>query len=223
MNKVNIEIPVLPLRDIVVYPHMVVPLYIGRLKSIKALDEAMAMDKQVLLVAQKDPALDDPKAKDLHKMGTIVTVLQMLKLPDGTLKALVEGNHRAHVDSWIEKNNYMMADVEVLSDEEGEVDSEIEALIRAVFSLFDNYNKLSKKVPAELVASLASMGPGRLADTIAAHIATKIEEKQKILEAQDFKQRLLLVLKALETEIDILGIDQHVFYDFSANLCNFSI
>lgn len=210
MNKINVEIPVLPLRDIVVYPHMVVPLYIGRWKSIKALDEAMAMDKQVLLVAQKDPLLDDPKARDLHRMGTIVTVLQMLKLPDGTLKALVEGNHRAHVENWVEKNNYMMAEVEVLSDEETEVDAEVEALIRAVFSLFDNYNKLSKKVPAELVASLAGMGPGRLADTIAAHIATKIEEKQKILEAQDFKQRLLLVLKVLETEIDILGVEKRI-------------
>lgn len=210
MNKTLIEIPVLPLRDIVVYPHMVVPLYIGRYNSLKAMDEAMDSDKQVLLVAQKDPTLDDPKPRDLHKTGTVVTILQLLKLPDGTVKALVEGNHRAYVDHWVEKNNYMMADVEILLDEEAETDSEIEALIRAVFSLFDNYNKMSKKVPIELVASLAGMDPGRLADTIAAHVSTKIEEKQKILEARDLKQRLLLVLKALETEIDILGVEKRI-------------
>ncbi len=210
MNQINIEIPVLPLRDIVVYPHMVVPLYIGRLKSITALHEAMAMDKQVLLVAQKDPTLDDPKTKDLHKTGTIVTILQMLKLPDGTLKALVEGNHRAYVEDWAERNNYMMANVEILPEDEGEPDSEEEALIRAVFSLFDNYNKLSKKVPAELVASLTGMSPGRLADTIAAHISTKMDEKQKILEAEDTNKRLLLVLKLLETEIDILGVEKRI-------------
>jgi ATP-dependent Lon protease len=210
MNKTLIDIPVLPLRDIVVYPHMVIPLYIGRLKSIKALDEAMLLDKQILLVLQKDSKEDDPKPSDFYQTGTLVTILQMLKLPDGTLKVLVEGNHRAKIENWIEKNNYFMAHAEVFLEEELEVDSEIEGLIRTALSLFDNYNKLSKKVPAELLTSLSNMGPGRLTDTIAAHVISKLDEKQEVLECQDIKERIKKILKVLEREIDILGVERRV-------------
>jgi len=173
------RIPVLPLRDVVVYPHMVIPLFVGRDKSIQALDAAMEKDKQILLVAQKSADVDDPAIKDIHNIGTLSTILQLLKLPDGTIKVLVEGNRRASVSEIFEDQEYFTAYYSVIEDTGTEKARELEVLARSVMGVFDQYVKLNKKIPPEILTSLSGIDdPARLSDTIAAHMSLKLEEKQ---------------------------------------------
>jgi ATP-dependent Lon protease len=203
-------IPVLPLRDVVVYPHMVIPLFVGRQKSIIALDKAMSAGKRILLVAQKTADLDDPQPSDLYKVGTLATILQLLKLPDGTVKVLVEGGERALVDR-INVDDYFSAEVTLLNEAEHQDEREIDVLVRSIISQFEAYVKLNKKVPPEILTSLSGIDePGRLADTVAAHMALKLSEKQHILEIQDVMGRLERVLGIIEGEIDVLQIEKRI-------------
>ncbi|MCK4587139.1 MAG: LON peptidase substrate-binding domain-containing protein, partial [Gammaproteobacteria bacterium] len=206
--------PVLPLRDVVVYPYMVIPLFVGRDKSIKALEAAMDNDKQILLAAQKNASQDEPEPEDLYRIGTVANILQLLKLPDGTIKVLVEGSERARVLQFISTEDYFQAQVTAVEDEAKgkEVDErEGEVLMRSVLAQFDQYVKLSKKVPPEILSSLAGIEePGRLADTIAAHMSLKIEEKQKILEIGDLHKRLEHLIALMEAEIDLLQVEKRI-------------
>ncbi len=203
-------IPVLPLRDVVVYPHMVIPLFVGRDKSIHALEAAMAADKQILLVAQKSASEDDPKPEDVYRIGTLSTILQLLKLPDGTVKVLVEGAQRARIVHFLPNPSYFSAQVNVLDlpfiDER-----ESEVLARSVVNQFDQYVKLNKKVPPEVLSSLSGIDDAnRLVDTVAAHMALKIEEKQKILEIIDLRERFEHLMALLESEIDLLQVEKRI-------------
>ncbi len=204
------NLPVLPLRDVVVYPHMVIPLFVGREKSIQALDIAMKADKRIMLVAQKQADVDDPKADDLYRIGTVATILQLLKLPDGTVKVLVEGVDRAHI-SRIHGGEFYACDVTLAPDAENYDEKEMDVLGRSVISQFEQYVKLNKKVPPEVLTALAGIEqPGRLADTVAAHMALKLPEKQKVLEVLDVKQRLEHILVAIEGEMDMLQIEKRI-------------
>ena len=204
------RIPVLPLRDVVVYPHMVIPLFVGREKSIVALDEAMNRDKRILLVAQKQADIDDPKPKDLYVVGTVATILQLLKLPDGTVKVLVEGVERAIVED-MEPGDYFSAEIAAMPDVETYDEREIDVLTRSVVAQFEQYVKLNKKVPPEILTSLAGIEqPGRLADTVAAHMALKLADKQKVLEVQDVRQRLEHILTLIEGEMEVLQIEKKI-------------
>lgn len=208
----NTLMPVLPLRDVVVYPHMVIPLFVGRKRSIKALEAAMSNDKLILLVAQKDAAEDNPSQESLFQVGTISTVLQLLKLPDGTVKVLVEGTQRGQVKNFIENEEYLTAEVEQFSaaPTAGE-NSEIEILMRATLSQFDQYIKLNKKIPPEILSTLSSIDdPGRLSDMVAAHLGLKIPEKQQILEEADLQKRLERLLSFIESEIDLLQVEKKI-------------
>ena len=203
--------PVLPLRDVVVYPHMVIPLFVGREKSIQALDAAMSKDKQILLVAQKSAEIDDPSIKDVHDIGTLSTILQLLKLPDGTIKVLVEGSKRATVDAMYEDEEFFTADYTELDDEGISNERELEVLCRSIMGVFDQYVKLNKKVPPEILTSLAGIDdPARLSDTIAAHMSLKIDEKQKILGIRNVQERLEYILGMIEAEIDLLQIEKRI-------------
>ncbi len=202
-------LPLLPLRDVVVYPHLVIPLFVGRSKSVKALELASEGSKQILLVAQKSANKDDPEADDIYEVGTVATVLQMLKLPDGTVKVLVEGVQRAKVSEFTETEECFAAKADLIAD--SATDVEIQALMRTVFAQFDQYVKLNKKIPPEILTSLASIDEaGRLADTIAAHLTLKLEEKQKILEMFDVAERLEHLLRLMEGEIDILQVEKRI-------------
>jgi ATP-dependent Lon protease len=202
-------LPVLPLRDVVVYPHLVIPLFVGRTKSVKALEIASEGDKKILLVAQKSANKDEPDASDLYGVGTVATVLQMLKLPDGTVKVLVEGVQRAKVSDFNEGEDCFTARAELIPDSESDV--EVMALMRTVFAQFDQYVKLNKKIPPEILTSLATIDEAsRLADTIAAHLTLKLDEKQKILEMTDVSQRLDHLLRLMEGEIDILQVEKRI-------------
>ncbi|MES2499526.1 MAG: endopeptidase La [Pseudomonadota bacterium] len=202
--------PLLPLRDVVVYPHLVIPLFVGRAKSVKALEIASEGNKQILLVAQKSANKDEPDAEDLYEIGTLATVLQMLKLPDGTVKVLVEGLHRVRVSEFVETEECFLAKAERIADPI-ESDSETEALMRTVFTQFDQYVKLNKKIPPEILTSLATINEaGRLADTISAHLTLKLEEKQKILEMLSVMERLEHLLHLMESEIDILQVEKRI-------------
>ncbi len=206
-----VQTPVLPLRDVVVYPHMAIPLFVGREKSVKALSAAMKDDKRILLVAQKAADTDEPVIADLYTVGTLASILQMLRLPDGTVKVLVEGAQRAHVRKVIDNGEYLTATYTDVSEEESENEAELDALMRSTVSSFEQYAKLNKKVPAELLPSLASMdSAGRLADTIAAHLALKLEDKQRVLETLDAKARLELTLVLMEGEMDALQIEKKI-------------
>jgi ATP-dependent Lon protease len=201
---------VLPLRDVVVYPHMVIPLFVGRDKSIVALDRAMAASKRILLVAQKKADNDDPQPADLYEVGTLATILQLLKLPDGTVKVLVEGAERALIDR-INVGDHFSAEITVLSEEDRHDEREIDVLVRSIIAQFEQYVKLNKKVPPEILTSLSGIDePGRLADTVAAHMALKLAEKQRILEIQDVKTRLEQILGIIEGEIDVLQIEKRI-------------
>jgi ATP-dependent Lon protease len=203
-------IPVLPLRDVVVYPHMVIPLFVGREKSILALDLAMKADKRIVLIAQKQADVDDPKADDLYRIGTIATILQLLKLPDGTVKVLVEGVERTRVDRLV-SGELFAAEVTPLPDVEQYDEREMDVLSRSVISQFEQYVKLNKKVPPEILTSLAGIEqPGRLADTVAAHMSLKLAEKQKVLEIQDVRKRLEHLLAVIEGEMDVLQIEKRI-------------
>jgi len=203
--------PVLPLRDVVVYPHMVIPLFVGREKSIQALDAAMSKDKQILLVAQKSAEIDDPSMKDIHEIGTLSTILQLLKLPDGTIKVLVEGATRAKVDAVYDDEAFFTADFTLLEDEGTDKARELEVLSRSIMGVFDQYVKLNKKVPPEILTSLSGIDdPARLSDTISAHMSLKVEEKQKILGISDVKERMEYLLGMIEAEIDLLQIEKRI-------------
>jgi len=203
--------PVLPLRDVVVYPHMVIPLFVGRDKSIQALDHAMKSDKQILLAAQKSAEDDDPQADDIHRIGTLSTILQLLKLPDGTVKVLVEGKQRARVVDYLSTEPFFAAQIAPMEARDLQDERELEVLGRSVLSLFDQYVKLNKKVPPEVLTSLSGIDdPGRLADTIAAHMALKLEEKQTVLEIVNERARLEHLMALIEGEIDILQIEKRI-------------
>ena len=208
--KTTIELPLLPLRDVVVYPHMVIPLFVGREKSIEALESAMAGDKQILLLAQKNPADDDPSEEALYRVGTVATVLQLLKLPDGTVKVLVEGEQRGIIDHFFEVEDHCRAQVSLIEESDIE-ERESEVLTRSLLSQFEQYVQLGKKVPSEVLSSLASIDePARLVDTMAAHMALKIEQKQAILEIIDLPARVEHVLALLDAEIDLLQVEKRI-------------
>lgn len=209
-DKNLIKHPMLPLRDVVVYPQLVIPLFIGRDKSIKAIEEANKGDKKILLVAQKTAGTDEPNVKDLYTIGTVATILQMLKLPDGTVKVLVEGTERAEIDTFKEGKDYWSAKYKIILLKERK-DKKTLAFMRSVFSQFDQYVKLNKKIPPEILTSLTAITePGRLADSIAANLTLKLSEKQKILECFDIRKRLDLLLNLMESEIDILQVEKRI-------------
>jgi ATP-dependent Lon protease len=208
-----IELPMLPLRDVVVFPHMVIPLFVGRPKSIKALESAMAAERRIMLVAQKTAAKDEPAIDDMFDVGCVSTILQMLKLPDGTVKVLVEGQQRATVSSIVDGEAHFVAHVTPVDPaaEQSEPSSEIEALRRAVMQQFDQYVKLNKKIPPEILTSISSIDDaGRLADTIAAHLPLKLENKQQVLDLASIKARLENLFAQLEHEVDILNVDKRI-------------
>ncbi|WP_028388288.1 endopeptidase La [Legionella fairfieldensis] len=206
------SLPVLPLRDVVVYPHMVIPLFVGRDKSIKALEASMVDNKQIFLVAQQKSSQDDPGPQDLYTVGTVSSVLQLLKLPDGTVKVLVEGEHRAKVKDYSQDKGFLEADLEAIEEVNALLkDQEIEILMRSLMSQFEQYIKLNKKIPPEVLSSLASIEePGRLADTIAAHLSLKVDDKQELLEITDIGTRLERLMGAIENEIDLLHVEKRV-------------
>ncbi len=204
------SIPVLPLRDVVVYPFMVVPLFVGRERSIRALEVAMAADKQILLVTQRNATDDQPTEKTIHEIGTLATVLQLLKLPDGTVKVLVEGVKRGKISRFIENKEYFLAEVDTLEDKRVN-DREVEIYLRSLKSQFEQYVKLNRKIPAEIMASILAIDDGsRLGDTIAAHLSLKLEEKQKLLEIAELPKRLEKLMALLESEIDLLQVEKKI-------------
>ncbi|NQZ51404.1 MAG: LON peptidase substrate-binding domain-containing protein, partial [Moritella sp.] len=206
----RVDIPVLPLRDVVVYPHMVIPLFIGREKSIRCLEAAMDTDKQIFLVAQKDAAQDDPQVDDLHSVGTVANILQMLKLPDGTVKVLVEGTQRAKLNSLSDSNDYFQAEIEYIISESVS-DEEEDVLIRSAIGQFEGYIKLNKKIPAEVLTSVAAIDEAaRLADTMAAHMPLKLEDKQVVLELSNVAERLEFLMAQMESEIDLLHVEKKI-------------
>ena len=205
------ETPALPLRDVVVYPHMVIPLFVGREKSIEALEAAMAVDKRILLVAQHSAEMDDPSPDNIYSVGTMANILQMLKLPDGTVKVLVEGAERVGVrDLRVDADHYQ-ATVTAMPEEGGEDEQELEVMTRSLLSLFEQYVKLNKKVPPEILSSLQGIDePSRLADTVAAHMSLKIDEKQRILEMAGVQARLEHLMALIEGELDILQVEKRI-------------
>ncbi|MGB5261358.1 MAG: endopeptidase La, partial [Gammaproteobacteria bacterium] len=210
-DQANQAIPVLPLRDVVVYPHMVIPLFVGREKSINALDTAMQEDKKILLIAQKNAEIDDPAIDDIHEIGTLSTILQLLKLPDGTVKVLVEGAERVRVTGYENTDAFFTAHIELMEQDNEENQKEMDILTRSLLAMFDQYVKLNKKVPPEILTSLSGIEePGRMADTIAAHMSLKLDEKQKILEINDSRARLERLMVLIEGEIDIMQIEKRI-------------
>ena len=206
----RVTLPLLPLRDVVVYPHIVIPLFVGRPKSIKALEVAMEAGKHILLVAQKSASKDEPTTDDLYHVGSVASILQMLKLPDGTVKVLVEGNQRAQISGFVDAKTHFAAHAEITLIEPP-TDNETLALMRSVFTEFDQYVKLNKKIPPEILTSLASIDDaGRLADTIAAHLPIKLEQKQEILEMFSVHERLEHLFGLLNAEIDILQVEKRI-------------
>jgi ATP-dependent Lon protease len=206
-----IELPLLPLRDVVVFPHMVIPLFVGRPKSIKALEAAMAAERRIMLVAQKAAAKDEPSVSDMFEVGCVSTILQMLKLPDGTVKVLVEGQQRAKVNGIEDGESHFTAHVTPIENMPLETGSEVEALRRAVMQQFDQYVKLNKKIPPEILTSIASIDdPGRLADTIAAHLPLKLESKQVVLDLSPVRERLTNLFEQIEREVEILNVDKKI-------------
>ncbi|MEK7736750.1 MAG: LON peptidase substrate-binding domain-containing protein, partial [Pseudomonadota bacterium] len=206
----KLELPLLPLRDVVVFPHMVIPLFVGRPKSIRALETAMEAGKSILLVAQKSAAKDEPDSDDMYRIGCIANILQMLKLPDGTVKVLVEGIQRARLESIDDRGSLFVAGVVPVPLDEGD-NNEVEAMRRAILAQFDQYVKLNKKIPPEILTSMSGIEEaGRLADTIAAHLPLKLEQKQEVLEIFDVAARLEKLLSQLEAELDILQVEKRI-------------
>ncbi|MEJ6473411.1 endopeptidase La [Pseudoalteromonas piscicida] len=206
----RVEIPVLALRDVVVYPHMVIPLFVGREKSIKCLEAAMDNDKQIFLVAQKDASVDDPSTDDVYQTGTIATVLQLLKLPDGTVKVLVEGTQRAKIDEFLITDEYFLAQAQYIPSQDVD-EQEQDVLVRSAISQFEGYVKLNKKIPPEVLTSVSGIDEAaRLADTMAAHMPIKVPEKQKVLEIHDVTERLEYLMALMEGEIDLLQVEKKI-------------
>ena len=211
IGQTRLVAPVLPLRDVVVYPHMVIPLFVGREKSIKALDAAMQDNKQILLVAQKSADTEDPSVQDMYRVGTLANILQLLKLPDGTVKVLVEGSERADVDEFVTVDDYFTAQVTLVGEGSTVDEREMEVLMRSATTLFDQYVKLNKKVPPEVLTSLSSIDDSsRLADTMAAHMSLKLDDKQQVLEMSDVRQRLEHLMGLMEAENDLLQIEKRI-------------
>src|SRR5690242_20909821 len=209
-SPAGLRVPLLPLRDIIVFPHMVVPLFVGRQKSIRALEEAMGKQKSILLAAQKDAKTNEPAEDDIYRVGTLGTVVQLLRLPDGTVKVLVEGKKRARVLRYLDETEYFLVAAEEI-EESCEKTTEVEALIRSVNSTFENYVKLNKKIPPEMIMSVAAIDdPSRLADTIVAHLGIKLEDKQGLLEIVHPAERLEKVLGNMRSEIEILEVEKRI-------------
>ncbi|MEZ5650607.1 MAG: endopeptidase La [Burkholderiaceae bacterium] len=210
MTESSLTLPLLPLRDVVVFPHMVIPLFVGRAKSIKALESAMEAGKQIALAAQKNASNDDPSAEDIYEIGCLSNILQMLKLPDGTVKVLVEGGQRARLTDITDGDAHFTAEVELIEESDRDT-AEVEAMRRTILAQFDQYVKLNKKIPPEILASLNGIEDNsRLADTIAAHLPIKIEQKQTILETSSVAERLERLLAQIETELDILQVEKRI-------------
>lgn len=209
-GTIHVELPVLPLRDVVVYPHMVIPLFVGRAKSINALDKALAQDKQILLVAQKSASEDEPVASDLFHVGTVANILQMLKLPDGTVKVLVEGEYRAEIQCLTDEgSNFECTLGPLVTEEISEAESEIYK--RSALDQFERFIQVNKKIPSEVLSSLQNIDDiGRLADTLAAHMSLKLEEKQQVLEMLGARERLELLMAKMEAEIDLVEVEKRI-------------
>ena len=204
-------IPVLPLRDTVVFPHMIVPLFVGREKSVKALENVMEESKNILLLTQKEAGEDDPGKDDLYSVGVIGKILQLLKLPDGTVKVLVEGVDRVSATEFFDKNDYLEAKVATHEKEEDTESEELVALARAVATQFEQYVKLNKKIPPEVIVSVNQIEePPKLADTVASHLTLSIEEKQEILELSNTLERLEKIYAFMEGEMDVLQVEKRV-------------
>ena len=203
-------LPLLPLRDVVVFPHMVIPLFVGRPKSIKALEAAMQAGKSIMLVAQKNGSEDDPSPTDIYSIGCVSNILQLLKLPDGTVKVLIEGSDRARITNIVDNGEHFVCDLETIASDDTDT-PEAEALRRAILAQFDQYVKLNKKVPPEILTSLNGIDEaGRLADTIAAHLPIRIEQKQGVLETLQVSERLDKLLAQIENELDILQVEKRI-------------
>jgi ATP-dependent Lon protease len=209
-REARIELPVLPLRDVVVYPHMVIPLFVGREKSIRCLETAMAQDKQIILVAQRDADLDEPGIDDIFDVGTVASILQLLKLPDGTVKVLVEGGKRARIERYTQEEEFFVATAHYLESEALD-DKEEEVLVRSAISQFEGYIKLNKKIPPEVLTSLSGIEEAdRLADTMAAHMPLKLADKQSVLEMVKVGERLEYLMAMMEAEIDLLQVEKRI-------------
>ena len=203
-------LPVLPLRNIVVFPHMVVPLFVGRDKTVRALEEAMGADKTILLATQKNENDDDPSAEAIYDIGVVASVLQLLKLPDGTVKVLVEGKSRASIIRYTDNVDFYQAEITEVVEDTG-AEHEAEALSRAVVDQFENYVKLNKKVPPENLSTIPNITePGKLADSIAQHLAVKITDKQQLIETFDVVKRLEKVYALMEGEISVLQVEKKI-------------
>ncbi|HAD49117.1 MAG TPA: endopeptidase La, partial [Idiomarina sp.] len=206
----QLSMPVLPLRDVVVYPHMVIPLFVGREKSIRCLEAAMDADKKVFLAAQKDASVDEPTEDDIYRVGTVATLLQLLKLPDGTVKVLVEGQQRAQLDELQDDDDYFKASIHYLASEELP-EKEQEVMLRSAMNQFEGYVKLNKKIPPEVLTSLSGIDDcDRLADTMAAHMPLKLADKQHVLEITDVRERIEYLMALMEGEIDILQVEKRI-------------
>ncbi len=210
-GKGQIEtLPLLPLRDVVIFPYMVAPLFVGREKSIRALEEAMKKNKEIFLVAQRDAKTNDPSEKDIYEIGTIGTIVQMLRLPDGTVKVLVEGKKRARIHNYVPQKSYFLVEVEEVPEPD-ELGVETEALIRTLITSFENYVKLNKKIPSEVLVTVSSIEEaGRLSDTISSHLGFKLEDKQEILETLDSAERLEKIYEKIQAEVEILQIEKKI-------------
>ena len=206
-----LDLPVLPLRDVVVFPHMVIPLFVGRDKSMRALEQAMEADKRIILLAQKSAETDDPAAADLYTVGTLAQVLQLLKLPDGTIKVLVEGTARIGVSNVVERDGSLYGQGEEIDSTDAREPREIEAVARSLMGLFEQYVKTNRKLPPELLQTLAGIDePSRLADTIAAHLGVRLSDKQRLLETIEVGERLELLVGFVDGEIDVQQLEKRI-------------
>ncbi len=204
------RIPLLPLRDIVVFPHMVVPLFVGRPKSIQALEDAMAGDRQLVVAAQRQAGEEDPTPEDIYSIGTLGTIIQLLRLPDGTVKVLVEGKSRAEIRSFAAVEPYFAVEINPLVDEATDT-TEAEALVRSIHSAFESYSKLNKKIAPELLSSVEAISdPGKLSDTIVAHLNLKLADRQKLLEVVSATERLQEVFNRMQAEIEVLQVERKI-------------
>lgn len=208
--ETNPTLPVLPLRDIVVFPNMIVPLFVGREKSVRALEAVMQGNKEILLVAQKDAAVDDPGADDIYRFGSISTVLQLLKLPDGTVKVLVEGRRRARIEDIAGNEPFFEVTASLLDEDQGD-EQAVEALVRTLREQFEQYVKVSRKVPNEVLATVEKIEePGKLADTVAQHLQLKLSDKQELLEQLGVQQRLEQILAKMDGELDVIQVEKKI-------------
>ena len=208
--SINYKLPLLPLRDVVIFPHMVAPLFVGREKSIRALEEAMKTDKKILLSAQIDAKTNDPGPKDIYNIGTVGTIVQMLRLPDGTVKILVEGLSRAKLISFDEENKFFNVEVEDLA-ENTESDVETNAIMRSLIEAFEDYTKLNKKVPTETLVTISAIeDASKLSDTIASHLTFKLSDKQEVLECLDCSKRLEMLFEKIQSELEILQVEKKI-------------